>query len=90
VHSDEYEIAISREIKVCESMIKRIKTTLSLLEQKHGRSTEDFLRDYRSGKIPVIEEFALDYRVWNETSESLQRWLDLEQQYRKQFRIMKI
>ena len=90
MHTDEFEISLAREIKVCESAIKRIRKTLSLLEQKYGSTTEDFLRRQEAGTLPGATEHATEFRVWRETWESLARWEELERQYREQFRIMKI
>jgi hypothetical protein len=90
MHSDEYEIALSKEIKVCEGTIKRIRKTLELLEQKHHKTTEAFIEEYQKGGLASDADNQDDYRAWEDTFESLKRWLDLEQQYRQQFRVMKI
>jgi hypothetical protein len=90
MHVDEYEISLARELKVCESTIKRIRKTLELLEQKHHMTTEAFLEEYRKGNLAAEANNQDDNRAWHDTTESLKRWLDLEQQYREQFRIMKI
>ena len=90
MHVDEYEISLAREIKVCENTIKRIRKTLGLMEQKHHKTTEVFIEEFRKGSLAADTANQDDYRAWNDTFESLKRWLDLEQQYREQFRIMKI
>ncbi len=90
MHTDEFEISLHRELKVCESAIQRIKKTLSLMEQKHHKTTEAFIEEYRSGKPDADKEHEDDYRVWESSFESLRKWQDLEQQYREQFRKMKI
>lgn len=90
MHTDEFEISLSREIKVCENTIQRIRKTLGLLEQKHRKTTATFIEEFRSGKLEAIKENEDDYRTWESSYESLRKWLELERQYREQFRKMKI
>jgi hypothetical protein len=79
MHTDEYTISLSREIKVCESTIKRIRKTLDLFEQKYHIPSERFCKEQPAAET---EEAALDFRVWTDTCASLERWQDLERQYR--------
>ena len=90
MHTDEFEISLSRELKVCENTIKRIKKTLGLMEQKHHKTTEAFIEEYRSGKLDADTENGDDYRAWENTYESLRKWQDLERQYQEQYVKMKI
>jgi len=90
MHTDEFEISLHRELKVCENTIQRIKKTLGLFEQKHHKTTEAFIEEYRNGKLAVDTENADDYRVWEDSYESLRKWHDLERQYQVQFLKMKI
>ena len=90
MHTDEFEISLHRELKVCENTIQRIKKTLGLMEQKHHKTSEAFSEEYRSGKLDADAEHADDYRVWEDSCESLRKWQDLERQYRIQFVKMKI
>ena len=90
MHTDEFEISLHRELKVCENTIQRIKKTLGLMEQKHHKTTEAFSEEYRSGKLDA------DTGKWRRLPGlGKQRWIagnrqDLEQLYREQFRKMKI
>jgi hypothetical protein len=77
-------------LKVCENTIKRIRKTLGLMEQKHHKTTEAFIEEYRRGKLAADKNNEDDYRVWEDSYESLRKWQDLEQQYKEQFRKMKI
>ncbi len=90
MHTDEFEISLSREIKVCENTIKRIEKTLSLLEQKHHKTTEAFLEEYRNGALQNDPDHADDYTVWSDSVASLEQWRELERGYREQFKNMKI
>jgi hypothetical protein len=87
MHTDEYEISLSRELAVCKSTITRIKKFLSIMERKHHMTTEAFLEGLRSGRIT---EPATDFAAWQDNSESLLRWEELERQYEEMFRMMKI
>ena len=90
MHTDEFEISLSRELKVCENTIQRIRKTLGLMEQKHHKTTEAFIEECRSGKLAADTANTDDYRVWEDSYESLRKWQDLERQYQEQFRKMKI
>lgn len=90
MHTDEFEISLHRELKVCENTIQRIRKTLGMMEQKHRKTTATFIEEYRNGKLDVEKEQEDDYRVWESSYESLRKWQELEQQYREQFVKMKI
>jgi len=90
MHTDEFEIALSRELKVCENTIKRINTTLGMMERKYHKTTAVFIQERRSARPDDNGDNKDDYRVWENSHESLERWQDLERQYREQYRIMKI
>ncbi|MGE5808685.1 MAG: hypothetical protein ACM32I_06150 [Nitrospirota bacterium] len=90
MHTDEFEISLHRELKVCENTIQRIRKTLGMMEQKHRKTPETFIEEYRSGKLDKDKEQEDDYRVWESSYESLRKWQELEQQYREQFVKMKI
>ena len=90
MHTDEFEISLHRELKVCENTIQRINKTLGLMERKYHKTTEAFIEEYRSAKLATDLENKDDYVAWESSYASLRQWQDLEQQYREQFRIMKI
>ena len=90
MHTDEFEISLFRELKVCTNTIHRIRKSLSLMEEKHKKSTEFFLEEYRSGKLAADTTNSDDYAAWWSSCESLKQWLDLERQYQEQFRAMRI
>jgi superfamily I DNA and RNA helicase len=90
MHTDEFEISLMRELKVCGNTIKRIKKTLTLLEQKHRTSTESFIAEYRSNKLDHDLENKDDFLAWESSYESLLRWQELERQYQQQLSVMKI
>ena len=90
MQSDEFEMSLLRELKVCGNTIQRIKKTLTLMEQKHRKPTDTFIDEYRAGRLNDHPENKDDYAAWESSYESLIRWQDLERQYQEQLRIMKI
>ncbi len=90
MHTDEFEISLFRELKVCGNTIKRIEKFLDMMERKHKKSTASFIKEYRSGTLDREVEFKDDYTAWESNYESLRQWRDLERQYQEQFRFMKI
>ena len=90
MHTDEFEISLHRELGVCGGTIQRIKKSLQLLEHKHGKSTEAFIRELEGGALVSTPDTQDDYLAWQDTYESLKRWQALERQYQQQLGIMKI
>ncbi len=87
MHTDEYEISLSRELAVCKSTIKKIKEFFGILERKYNKTTAQFVKEYDSGKISGHKE---DFEPWRSNYESLKGWEELERQYEEAFRMMKI
>ncbi len=90
MHTDEYEISLSRELSVCRSTIQRIRKTLELLEQKHQKTTQAFLEDLAGGRTAEHPDFKEDYDAWQSSHDSLKKWEALEKQYQEIYRAMKI
>jgi hypothetical protein len=90
MHTDEYEISLSRELSVCRKTIQRIRKTLQLLEHKHKKTTDAFMRDIAQGTVAESPEFKEDYDAWQSTYESLKKWEALEKQYEELYRALKI
>ncbi len=90
MHTDEFEISLSRELNVCKNTIQRIRKSLGLLERKHNKTTEDFMQELLNNKLTGQPEYKDDYDAWQSSYESLKRWEELERQYRQAFQMMKI
>ncbi len=90
MHTDEFEISLSRELNVCKNTIQRIRKSLGLLERKHNKTTEDFMQELLNNKLTGQPEYKDDYDAWQSSYESLKRWEELERQYREAFQMMKI
>jgi hypothetical protein len=87
MHTDEYEIALSKELAVCKSATKKIREFFAIMERKHKKSTLQFVEEFDSGKLTDKQD---DYEPWRNNYESLKRWEELERQYEEAFRMMKI
>ncbi len=87
MHTDEYEISLSRELAVCKSAIKKIKEFFAIMERKHNKTTAQFVEEYDSKKFTDNLD---DFVPWRNNYESLKRWEELESQYEEAFQMMKI
>ncbi len=90
MHTDEFEISLSRELSVCKNTIQGIKRSLSILERKHNKTTGTFIDELRSNQMPDGPDYGDDYEAWRWGYESLKRWEELERQYQEALRMMKI
>lgn len=88
--ADEFVLSLQRELKVCGNTIRRIRKTLQLLERKHGKTTETFLKELESGEYAPDTDTQDDYAVWKNTCESLKQWQALERRYQEQLGTMKL
>jgi hypothetical protein len=90
VHTDEFEISLSRELNVCKNTIQRIQKSLGILERKHNKTTEVFIQELLNNTVTGNPEYKEDYDAWQSSYESLKKWEELERQYQEAFRMMKI
>jgi hypothetical protein len=78
MRTDEYEISIYREINVCKRMIIGLKKTLTVIEKKHNKSSNIFIKELESGNDPDCKE---DCREWKENYDALKIWEERLSQY---------
>jgi hypothetical protein len=86
LHTDEYEISLSREIVVCNGFIKSYQRRLSTMEGRHGMTTEEFLDYYLRGKLITSST----YEKWLSYYEELKHWVATRDEYEQLLHIMKI
>ncbi len=86
MHTDEYEISLSRELAVCEQYVRTYGKIVAGMEQHHGMTTEDFLklgdRDVLSGRG--------SFQEWKQAHESFLRWSAARDEYARLLKQMKI
>jgi len=83
MHTDEYEISLSRELSICDNTMKRIKKTLGMMERKHNKSTDAFMEELLNGTLSLDHpDYKDDYIAWRNTHDSLKQWERRKQQYK--------
>jgi len=86
MHTDEFEISLSRELDVCRKKVKAIKNKLSAMEQKFSMTTEAFVCNNGQGKLsPEHKEF-ID---WMDDYHALTKWQTSLNEYEELFSRMK-
>jgi hypothetical protein len=86
LHTDEYEIALSREVDVCKSQIRKYRRLLATMEVRHGLTTTVFLDRERLNELPTTP----DFKEWREGIEALRRWTETQDEYERLLSIMKL
>ncbi len=84
MHTDEYEISLSREIDVCRGRIRTIRKDLRKMEQKYGITTDSFAIGMPGGKVT-----AADGKRWAEDIELLRTWEDKQREFVALYNSMK-
>jgi hypothetical protein len=85
MHTDEYEISLSREITVCNKFIAKIGGELARLEQKHGMTTADFVRREQEADGPK----PADRTRWLQKYEALRSWQQRLREYEEALAALK-
>jgi hypothetical protein len=86
VHTDEYEIALFRELDVCKSKVRSYQRLINDLEARHTMTTEVFLERARQDELPA----AANFKDWHEGIEALGRWKEKLVEYERLLGVMKI
>jgi len=87
MHTDEYEISLSRELEVCIKKVNALKKNLSRMEIKFNMTTEEFIVRFHHGEIPEDNK---DFTTWMNDLHALRKWQSSMQQYEELFYFMKI
>lgn len=77
MHTDEFEISLSRELNVCEGYVKKYRKELDGLEARHGMTTELFVEHSRNGRLAA----AADGSEWQQAFDAWQRWSAARDEY---------
>jgi len=86
MHTDEYEISLARELKVCESAIRKATRFLASMNSKYDLETASFIEKYNAGALGTSR----DFDAWADSYHALQEWEERRGQYEELFRTMKI
>ena len=87
MHTDEYEISLSRELDVCDGRIREIRRFLAVIEKRYSPDTEMFVQEFRDGRLTGHAD---DFTLWIDNHEALKRWEALKRQYEGLLKRMKI
>jgi hypothetical protein len=85
VHTDEYEISLARELKVCESEIRKAAQFLAAMNTKYALDTATFIEKYRAGALGKNRDFS----VWADKYKALREWETRRDQYAELLLMMK-
>lgn len=86
MHTDEYEISLSREIDVYEGLIRKLRKTIAAMEARHGIATDELIERIRLGSVPATGEFL----AWRGCHESLLHSISVRDEYIRLLDIMKV
>lgn len=84
MHTDEYEISLSRELAVCEHYVTKYRRITAALEARHRMSAAEFLGGGTHAAPPEG-----DRTEWLQAHESLLRWSATRDEYRALLDAMK-
>jgi hypothetical protein len=77
MHTDEYEISLGREIKLCRKRVRRLKESLERREKQCGMTTAAFLQALEEGGLPEQPSS----QNWSKEYQELQYWQKLLSEY---------
>lgn len=86
MHTDEYEIAIAREVGVCTAHIRRHQRLLNKMETLHGMSTAALVDGAQLNELPSPP----DIKQWHEGIEAMRCWSEKRDEYERLLELMKI
>ena len=87
MHTDEYEISLSRELDVCRKNIRKLQKSLRAREKKYVVTTDRFIEEYPGDRFPSTVQ---DFADWHGDYEALGRWEQRKKEFEQLFRRMKI
>lgn len=70
MHTDEYELSLSREIGICRKMVRKLKDSLQRQEKQGSMTTAAFLKDREEGSLSAQHPI----QGWNQEYQKLQYW----------------
>lgn len=87
MHTDEYEISLSRELNICEKTIRKLQKSLHTMERKYNTTTDEFVEAYRSNRFPSQDK---DFISWISNYEAFKKWEKRKKEFEEIFHRMKI
>ncbi len=87
MHTDEYEISLCRELKVCNNYIHSLQQWLLKMEDIYNVKSDEFVKGYLSGSFSAYNR---DFPAWFKTCEELKRWEERRNEFETMYRLMRI
>ena len=87
MHTDEYEISLSRELDVCKKKVRALEKKLSCMEKKFNMQTMVFVKYFSEAKLDTLNS---DFISWFNDYDALVKWQESLKQYEEIFCSMKI
>ncbi len=87
MHTDEYEISISREINHCQQVVKKTRSKLEGRRQKFGMEYPDAAIACADGRLSIQET---ELAAWHDDFEALPQWEQRLEEYREALAVMRI
>jgi hypothetical protein len=87
MHTDEYEISLTREINVCQRVVSETRTKLARQQQRFGMDYPEVSQAAAEGRLVIDGSELAD---WREDFEALPQWEQRLEQYREALAVMRI
>jgi hypothetical protein len=87
MHTDEYEISLTREINICQRVVNETWTKLDRRRQRFGMNYPEASRAATEGRL-IID--GPELTGWREDFEALPQWEQRLEQYREALAVLRI
>jgi hypothetical protein len=87
MHTDEYEISLTREINICQRVVSETRTKLARRGQHFGMNYPKASQAVTEGRLVIDGPELTD---WREDFEALPQWEQRLEQYREALAVMRI
>ena len=87
MHTDEYEISITREMNHCQQVVKKTREKLGQRQQQYGLAYPEAAKAAAEGRLDLN---AKELAQWQEDFEALPVWEQRLEEYRQALSVMRI
>ncbi|MGE4560969.1 MAG: hypothetical protein AB7E77_12270 [Desulfobulbus sp.] len=87
MHTDEYEISLTRELNHCLSVVEKTRVNLEKRERKYGMTLEKAVGAAGENRLRIT---AKELAQWQDDEEALPQWEQRLHEYREALSAMRI
>lgn len=87
MHTDEYEISLTRELNHCLSVVEKTRVNLEKRQRKYGMKFEEAVGAAGENRLQITAE---ELAQWQDDEEALPQWEQRLQEYREALSAMRI